>query len=126
MEDIRRTFQWAIPIALLLASLGGYFLARKSLEPISAMASQARGMGAAHLDRRLSVVNEHDEMGQLAQTFNQLLERLEASFEQQRRFMADVSHELRTPVAILRGETEVTLSKADRPRGVPANFLGPR
>jgi two-component system, OmpR family, sensor kinase len=117
MQDIRNTFLWAIPIALLLASLGGYFLARKSLAPIAAMASQARGMGAANLHRRLSIANERDELGQLAQTFNQLLERLEASFEQQRRFMADASHELRTPVAILRGETEVTLSQPERSPG---------
>jgi len=114
MEDIRDTFLWAIPIALLLSAVGGYFLARKSLAPIASMASQARGMGAANLHQRLSVSNERDELGQLAQTFNQLLERLESSFEQQRRFMADASHELRTPVAILRGEAEVTLSRPDR------------
>ncbi|MGB7848978.1 MAG: ATP-binding protein [Candidatus Acidiferrum sp.] len=114
MEDIRDTFLWAIPITLLLASIGGYFLARKSLAPVAAMASQARGMGAANLHNRLDVANERDELGQLALSFNQLLERLEASFEQQRRFMADASHELRTPVAILRGEAEVTLSRPDR------------
>jgi heavy metal sensor kinase len=114
MEDIRATFLWAIPIALLLAALGGYFLARKSLAPVSAMASQARTMSAADLHNRLAVSNERDELGQLAITFNQLLARLEASFEQQRRFMADASHELRTPVAILRGETEVTLSQPER------------
>jgi heavy metal sensor kinase len=114
LEDIRNTFLWAIPITLLLAGVGGYFLARKSLAPVVAMATQARGMGAANLHDRLAVSNPRDELGQLAVTFNQLLERLEDSFERQRRFMADASHELRTPVAILHGETEVTLSRVDR------------
>jgi two-component system, OmpR family, sensor kinase len=114
MQDIRNTFLWAIPAALALASLGGYFLARKSLAPIAAMAAEAGSMGAANLNRRLPVANERDELGRLALTFNQLLERLEVSFEQQRRFMADASHELRTPVAILRGESEVTLSQPER------------
>jgi two-component system OmpR family sensor kinase len=114
LEDIRDTFLWAIPIALLLAGAGGYFLARKSLAPVAAMATQARGMGAENLHDRLAVLNPRDELGQLAVTFNQLLERLEESFERQRRFMADASHELRTPVAILHGETEVTLSRGDR------------
>jgi two-component system, OmpR family, sensor kinase len=114
MGSIRGTFLWAIPVSLLLASAGGYFLARKSLAPIVAMASEARSIGAANLQQRLPVANERDELGQLAQTFNQLLGRLEAAFDQQRRFMADASHELRTPVAILRGEAEVTLSQPDR------------
>jgi two-component system OmpR family sensor kinase len=114
MEAIRRAFYWIIPIALLLASAGGYFLARKSLAPVTVMAAQARGMGAAHMSERLQVSNPHDELGTLALSFNELLDRLEKSFEQQRRFVADASHELRTPVAILRGETEVTLSRPDR------------
>ncbi len=114
MRDIRDTFLWAIPAALFLAAGGGYFLARKSLAPIAEMAAQARGMGAAQLHRRLAVASERDELGQLAKTFNELLERLESSFQQQRRFMADASHELRTPVAILRGEAEVTLSQPNR------------
>jgi heavy metal sensor kinase len=114
LEDIRHTFFWAIPIVLICAYAGGYFLARKSLAPVAAMASQARGMGAANLRDRLSVVNQRDELGELALSFNQLLDRLEESFERQRRFISDASHELRTPVAILRGETEVTLARASR------------
>jgi len=114
MEAIRRAFYWIIPVALVLASAGGYFLARKSLAPVAIMASQARGMGAAHMSERLQIANPHDELGTLALSFNELLDRLEKSFEQQRRFVADASHELRTPVAILRGETEVTLSRPDR------------
>ena len=71
-------------------------------------------MGASNLGARLAVANQRDELGQLALSFNELLDRLEDSFERQRRFIADASHELRTPVAILRGETEVTLSKSVR------------
>jgi two-component system OmpR family sensor kinase len=114
LQDIRNTFLLAIPVALLLASAGGYFLARKSLAPVVTMAAQARGMGAANMQARLAVANQRDELGQLALSFNGLLDRLEESFERQKRFIADASHELRTPVAILRGETEVTLSRANR------------
>jgi two-component system OmpR family sensor kinase len=114
LGDIRNSFLGIIPIALLLAALGGYFLARKSLAPVVSMASKARTIGAANLHDRLGVSNQRDELGQLAISFNDLLDRLEDSFERQRRFIADASHELRTPVAILRGESEVTLSRSDR------------
>jgi two-component system OmpR family sensor kinase len=103
-----------VPLALLLASIGGYFLARKSLAPVVAMSETAARIGAANLQERLPVVNERDELGQLARAFNQLLARLDESFEQQRRFMADASHELRTPVSIVRGESEVALSREGR------------
>ena len=114
LAEVTATFAWVIPIALLLASGGGYFLARKSLAPVVAMSSQAGRIGAANLHERLAVVNERDELGQLAKSFNSLLDRLSQSFERQQRFMADASHELRTPVAILRGEAEVALSQKVR------------
>lgn len=107
-------FLVAVPIALVLSGLGGYFLARKSLFPVAQMSSRAANISAANLDDRLPITNPNDELGGLASVLNALLDRLESSFEQQRRFMADASHELRTPLAIVRGESEVALSKDSR------------
>jgi len=114
LETIRLTFTWMILMGLLLAGTGGYFLARKSLAPAVAMGEHARRIGATNLHDRLPVLNANDELGQLATIFNDLLDRLDQSFERQRRFIADASHELRTPLAILRGEAEVAMSQPGR------------
>lgn len=114
LKSVLSAFALAIPLSLVLASGGGYFLARRSLVPVVKMSTQAGRIGADNLHERLQVSNAQDELGHLAQSFNRLLDRLDQSFKQQRRFMADASHELRTPVAILCGEADVALSQPNR------------
>src|SRR5439155_5136333 len=109
LGNIRIALGWLIPFTIVLASIGGYFLARKSLAPVADMTSRADHIGEFTIHERLPIQNPHDELGRLAATFNRLLGRLDAAFERQRRFIADASHELRTPLAILQVESEVAL-----------------
>src|SRR5215510_6946361 len=118
-----RVFLVAVPLALLLAWLGGFFLARKSLAPVVAMSEQARQISAENLERRLPVANPRAELGQLASTFNELLARLAASFDLQRQFMADASHELRTPLSVMRTAAQVILERPRRDENEYRNAL---
>lgn len=113
MAGVRRMFIIAIPLLVLFAAASGYFLADRNLAPVASMASHAADITAMNLHERLPV-SGGDELVRLARVINDLLDRLERSFEQQRRFMADASHELRTPTAIVRTEADVTLSRPAR------------
>ena len=124
LERFRNILLISVPLVLMLASFGGYFLARKTLSPIAQMSETAAAIGATNLHARLPVKNEKDELGVLATIFNSLLARLENSFERKKRFMADASHELRTPLAIVRGESEIALSKEQRPNAELRESLG--
>jgi heavy metal sensor kinase len=123
MAGIRRMFSVAIPLLILAAAVSGYFLARRSLAPVASMAEHATAISANTLHERLPV-GGGDELVQLARVINDLLNRLEQSFEQQRRFMADASHELRTPTAIVRAEADVTLAKPHREEGEYRESVG--
>jgi len=114
LESLREILGYVVPIALILAGFGGWFLARHSLSPVVTMADRARRIGAENLSERLPVANARDELGRLAGTFNELLGRLEAALTQQRQFMADASHELRTPVATTRTAATVALQMPHR------------
>jgi heavy metal sensor kinase len=98
-----------LPFGVVAAGLGGYSLARRALAPVDRMAERARSITAERLQDRLPVDNPNDELGRLASVFNQTLTRLEASFDQMRRFTADASHELRTPLTAIRTVGEVGL-----------------
>jgi two-component system, OmpR family, sensor kinase len=114
LELLRRLLYYTVPIALLMAGLGGWLLAHKSLAPVVDMADRARQIGSQNLDQRLPVANPRDELGRLASTFNELLARLNDSFAQQRQFMADASHELRTPLTVMHAAADVTLKQPHR------------
>ncbi len=108
--DGRRVFlRVAHRPALVLAGLSGFALARKALAPIDVMARKAERISAERLNERLPIENPEDELGHLAQAFNATLARLEAAFDQLRRFTADASHELRTPLTAIRSVGEVAL-----------------
>src|SRR5438132_295372 len=115
LAQIVEVFVLAAPLAVFLASLGGYFVARRSLAPVAAMAEQAKQITSESLAERLPNANPHDELGQLAAVFNQTLQRLENSFAELKRFTADASHELRTPLTALRTVGEVALRQGDNP-----------
>jgi len=97
-------------LLLILAGVGGWFLAGRTLKPVERMAEIARGIGESDLSRRIDVESD-DELGRLASTLNGMIARLEEAFVKQRQFVADASHELRTPLAVLQAESSLVLEK---------------
>jgi len=111
LEGLREQFYWGIPLALLLTALGGFFLADRALRPIDRITRTAYSISATDLSRRIHYSGVKDELGRLADTFDAMLDRLQAAFEHERRFTDDAAHELRTPLTILKGQISVTLSR---------------
>lgn len=113
VEDLavlRRVTLLALPLVILLAGFGGYWLASRTLAPLGWIAEQAHRITHSNLHTGLDIGDAADELAVLAASFNALLARLDLSFESMRRFVADASHELRTPLSIIRGEADVALS----------------
>jgi heavy metal sensor kinase len=99
----------ALPLALVASSAIGYVVAGAALRPIDAMRRRADEISASTSSQRLPLPAAHDEVYRLGETLNEMLERLDAGLERERRFVADASHELRTPLATLKTELEVAL-----------------
>jgi signal transduction histidine kinase len=110
LHHLLKELLFSSPLALLLASLAGYGLAAAALRPVEAMRRRAAAVSST-VPGRLPVPPSRDEISRLATTLNEMLGRLEASFEHERRFVANASHELRTPLAMLRTELELALRR---------------
>jgi heavy metal sensor kinase len=100
------------PITVIVAMWAAYTVTGKALSPLSSMVRRAERITAERLNERLPVHNPSDDLGHAARVFNELLQRLEDSFSQLRRFTSDASHELRTPLASLRSIGEVALQNS--------------
>ena len=115
--DLTSAYLTALPIAVLVAGFGVWWITRKALRPLQDVADAAELIHAKALDQRLPQPPVQDEIGRLVRVLNDTFDRLERSFAQAMRFSSDASHELKTPLTIIRGEIESALrAEVDNPR----------
>ena len=111
LATILLVFGIAYPATLIFASFGGRFLAARALSPIDDITRTAQLISAQELGRRLDLDLPEDEVGRLARTFDEMIQRLDDAFARQRQFTADASHELRTPLTVIKGQIDVSLQR---------------
>jgi signal transduction histidine kinase len=110
LKALLRTTFVALAIATVASIIAGWWMAGRMLRPVKEISAVARRLSASTLHERIALKGPRDELGQLADTFDGMLARLEAAFVAQREFVSNASHELRTPLAIMRTELDVTLA----------------
>lgn len=105
-RQLKNILQFGLPAVLAVAILAGLFFASRALRPVQEMIQFTNRLRAEDLHERIPLPNSRDEIRKLAETLNEMLERIEKAFSSQERFVADASHQLLTPLTILKGEIE--------------------
>jgi signal transduction histidine kinase len=113
LEDLRGQYVLALVAITAMAVLLGWLIAGRALSRVRAMVSTASAVSGESLSRRIALDGPDDELQELANSFDDMLERLDSAFASQKRFVANASHELRTPLTVLRTEVEVALADPD-------------
>jgi heavy metal sensor kinase len=111
LERFRTAMFIGIPVLLVIAAAGGYWISTRALRPVDQITRAAQTMNPQDLSQRVIVPQSGDELQRMAETLNQMLQRIESAFARITQFTADASHELRTPVTLIRTRSEVTLAK---------------
>jgi heavy metal sensor kinase len=122
MQDFRHLLLLLIPGVLIVSCLGGYWLSSRALRPVDQITSVARSIGVHNLSQRIAVPQTGDELQRMAQTWNDVLERLDIAVKRIRQFTSDASHELRTPLALIRATAELALRRERDPEGYRASL----
>jgi len=110
LKNLLFIFLCLCPVFLAITLLIGYFLVRRTLQPIDKITTTARMIGRGDLSKRLNMTDTGDEIGRLGATFDEMIERLDTAFQAEQQFAADASHELRTPVTVISAYAENALS----------------
>ncbi len=117
LEWFRLMLFFAAPVLLVAASIGGYWISKRALDPVDEISRAAQHISIENLTDRLPVPQTGDQLQRLSETLNQMFSRLEGSVRRIKQFTADASHELRAPVALIRTTAEVAVWKRNRPAG---------
>lgn len=111
LNSLLKTIIFVFIISILFIYAAGRYFSKRAFEPVMQMIDKAKMISASNLDLRLSTNGNKDELSELAKTFNEMLNRLEDSFEAHKRFVSNISHEIRTPLAAIITELELSINK---------------